>query len=669
MRNRLAESTSPYLQQHQENPIFWQPWDEEALQLARTMDRPILLSVGYSSCHWCHVMAHESFEDETVAAYVNEHFISIKVDREERPDIDEVYMLAVQLSSGRGGWPMTVFLTPEGKPFFAGTYFPREGRGGHPGFLDLCQQVTRLWNEGRVEIDRAAEEFSASMQRVLDRRLVPDDEITFGGDLLDHLVMELHGDFDHEWGGFGEAPKFPPHSALKFLALYAQTDQIYKHLAVEMLEITLQKMCLGAIHDQLGGGFHRYSTDAEWKLPHFEKMLSDNGLLAEILALSKPHLSLATQHEVERAAAGLVRWVKDEMTSPEGLFYTALDADSEGEEGTFYTWPLEELSRFENGAKLAETFACTEAGNYLEEHTRKPNGRNLLHRISTVSDPFFGQQALLLQVRNCRPRPFLDAKCVAGLNGLMITGMFALGEEASARTAYQVWKAATQVQGTLPRQIVNGKPVGLGFLDDYAFMAQAALALGDKDWARELADQALVLFLDEDALGLYTTSLKHETLLGRPRSVLDQSIPSPAAVLAGVLASVGREAVADRLLSGASTWMRQVPTATESWFQVVLEHKLSAKSLLEVVGFSREASTLALQFKLAPDHHLNPELGREALRLLCGGFRYHPTALETDSAVFELGTHRDDLDFRLEYQVCNASTCLAWATIPVELSR
>jgi hypothetical protein len=669
MRNRLIESSSPYLLQHKDNPIHWQPWDDEALSHARTFDRPIFLSVGYSSCHWCHVMAHESFEDDGIAQFVNENFVCIKVDREERPDLDEIYMLAVQLSSGRGGWPMTVFLTPNGDPFFAGTYFPKEGRGGHPGFLDLCQQIARLWTEGRVEIDRAAEEFATSMRRVLDRRLVVDPDVTFDGDLLDHLVMELHGDFDHEWGGFGDAPKFPPHSALKFLALYAASDRVYKHLAIEMLDVTLQKMCIGGVHDQLGGGIHRYSTDTEWKLPHFEKMISDNGLFAEVLGLSEPLVTAETQREIDRASQGLVRWVREEMTSPEGLFYTALDADSEGEEGTFYTWPIQEFMEFEGGEGLAATFQFTEKGNFEEEHSHRPNGRNILHRGEPHLDPFAGQQATILEARNRRVRPFLDDKCLAGINGLMITGLFALDEKPMAQRALQIWKEATGKHGMLPRQIIGGEAHGLGFLEDYAFMAQAALAVGDTEWALALADQAIVLFLDEDAVGLYCTSLQHETLLGRPRSVLDQSVPSPAAVLASVLASVGRETVADRLLSGASSWMKQVPTATESWHQVVLLHKLTSRQVLEIVKVKHEDSRLRVVFSLAPDHHLNPELGREAIRLQCGGFRYHPTEVSDGEALFELGTHRDSQTFRLDYQVCNATACLAWASIPIELNR
>src|SRR5688572_22591909 len=376
MPNRLAEETSPYLLQHKENPVEWLPWGDEAFAKAQAEDKPVFLSVGYSSCHWCHVMAHESFEDEEVASILNRNFVSVKVDREERPDVDEAYMTAVQLQSGRGGWPMSVFLTPGRAPFFAGTYFPKQDRAGHPGFLTILRQLDRMWRAEKEEVLQAAESFAESLTqametpaptsfRALDRAFVQD--------AFDRAVAS----FDAKHGGFGGAPKFPPHSAIELCLVLSRVSSYPEGLrarARQMADLTLEKMVLGGIHDHVGGGFHRYSTDEVWLLPHFEKMLYDNALMLGNLARASESEPL-----FERASGSLMRWIQEDMRTPEGLYCSALDADSEGEEGKYYVWTEEEVQSAlgDRADAFLKAHGFDKQGNFLDEATHQKTGANI----------------------------------------------------------------------------------------------------------------------------------------------------------------------------------------------------------------------------------------------------------------------------------------------------
>ena len=383
MPNRLAQSSSPYLRQHAENPVEWFEWGGEAFASAREQGKPIFLSVGYSSCHWCHVMAHESFEDFEVASVLNRSYVSIKVDREERPDVDEAYMTAVQLQSGRGGWPMTVLMTPNGDPFFAGTYFPKQDRGQYPGFLSILRQIEELWTRDRAKVEEAARDFRDSLEEAL-RRPAPTASGTLDAAFLERAIETIAAEFDPVHGGFGGAPKFPPHTTLKFLLAAAESPLLNpdtRERAREMAHQTLEQIALGGIHDHVGGGFHRYSTDAVWLVPHFEKMLYDNALLLGNFSRAAKQSEGARRELFESAAKGIVRWLREEMTTSDGLFGSALDADSEGEEGKFYVWTKAEIEAAlgDRADEFCQAYDITEEGNYRDEATGRPTGANIPH--------------------------------------------------------------------------------------------------------------------------------------------------------------------------------------------------------------------------------------------------------------------------------------------------
>lgn len=575
MPNRLARETSPYLLQHKDNPIDWYPWCEEAFQRARLEDKPVFLSVGYSSCHWCHVMAHESFEDPRVGEFLNRYFVCIKVDREERPDVDETYMAAVQLYAGRGGWPMSVFLTPERKPFLAGTYFPLRSRGQVPGFIDICAQIAESWGTRRQEIQRAADEFGAALRQALSRTLPPSWSGLSAGP-LDACVAALHKDFDHEFGGFGPAPKFPPHSALHFLLAYAKKGSDGDQ-ALAMACATLEAIALGGVHDHVGGGFHRYSTDERWLLPHFEKMLYDNAQLLGAFAMAAK-ADPGRSSLFERAASGIVRWLRDEMTSEEGLLYSAIDADSEGEEGLYYLWQEDELREIlgARGGAFVDAFGVQTGGNYLDEATKQSTGLNVLNLAADPGDAFDADLRLLRERRGGRVRPGLDDKALAGWNGLAIAGLAETGEVEAARRCAEAWIAIWRRSGDLPHQVRGGVVSGLAFLEDYAYLAWGLLELdrvagGYREVAAELVSLALARFSDPDRGGLFSTSNAHESLFGRTKPVLDNATPSPNGVLARCLARLGQAEEAERVLVALSGWMERAPTATETLHHALLD--------------------------------------------------------------------------------------------------
>lgn len=601
MPNRLADETSPYLLQHQNNPVDWYPWGPEAFEKAQREDKPIFLSIGYSSCHWCHVMEHESFEDAEVAESLNANFVCIKVDREERPDIDEAYMAFVQMTSGRGGWPMSVFLTPDKRPFFGGTYWPKENRGQYAGFLSLTKQLGQTWKLKRKEVDEAAAQYAQVLREARSGK-APGTFTQLSHQFIDDAVTAQLSGFDRSNGGFGEAPKFPPHSALAFLFDYALSeagDEKLRQAALGVSLLTLQRMALGGIHDHVGGGFHRYSTDAEWLLPHFEKMLYDNALL-----LANYARGAAVAHEVEpelgqlfgRAASGIVSWLQREMTAPEGFFFSALDADSEGEEGAYYVWSLDEVAGLPNGENFAKAYGFDPEGNFVDEATRQKTGKNIPNLIQDVAGAYDETLDALLARRQNRPRPALDDKALVGWNGLMIGALAEAGVPSLAERAAEAILAVEAEHGALPHQIAKGKASGEAFLEDYAFFADGLLklaqvkemirsqtaqgpnpqAMGGRSpvelaqAAQRLAIQMVEKFYDAERGGFWGTSEGHEELFGRTKPVFDQPVPSGNAVALQLLAALGDRDRVQQSIEGFIGWLEKAPTATESLYQVAL---------------------------------------------------------------------------------------------------
>ena len=550
MPNRLANETSPYLLQHADNPVEWHPWGAEALEIARGENKPILLSVGYAACHWCHVMAHESFEDAETARVMNERFVNIKVDREERPDIDGIYMQAVQAMTGHGGWPMTVFLTPDGVPFYAGTYFPPEERQGMPSFKRVLAAVADAYTNRRSDVERT----SAQLREFFASTMHPTRSTgALSATLLERAYRGLVQSYDDVHGGFGAAPKFPQAMSLDFLLRYwARTRTPY---ALEIVQTSFRAMARGGIYDQLGGGFARYAVDAAWQVPHFEKMLYDNALLARLGV----HLWQATKNaEVRRIAEETIDWALREMAAPEGGFYSSLDADSEGEEGKFYVWTLDELNAaLGDDAPLAAAYwGVTPDGNF--------EGKNILHvphdpstvaaryRITTgeLRARIEASAHKLLGARSQRVRPGRDDKILAGWNGLMVR---ALADAARAfdRMSYRaaavrhgefLFRALIR-EGRAFRSYKNGVARIAGYLEDYAALGLAALALYeltfDRVWldrARTLADAAVSWFWAADTGAFFDTANDHEQLVTRPRDVTDNATPSGTSLAAELLA-------------------------------------------------------------------------------------------------------------------------------------
>lgn len=618
MSNRLANETSPYLLQHKDNPVDWFPWGDEAFEKAKSEGKPVFLSIGYSSCHWCHVMEHESFEDEEIAGLLNRGFVSVKVDREERPDIDEAYMTAVQLSSGHGGWPMSLFLTPDRKPFFAGTYFPKTDRGKHRGFQSILVELNKAWTASRLEIQRAADDFSEALRQTLVRE-APGTFDAFDQAFVDNVVRALASDFDQKNGGFGEAPKFPPHSALQFLLTYSMREggaEDLQQAALLLVLKTLEGIIFGGIHDHVGGGFHRYSTDAEWRLPHFEKMLYDNALMlgnltraaALVQEMESPYSQI-----FEYAAACLMDWVEREMTSPEGLFYSAIDADTDGEEGKFYVWTVDEVKKLlgEKADRFLAAYEFQEDGNFEDEATRKKTGANIPIPGEGALGAFGEELDVLLIARMGRPKPAVDDKVLIGWNGLMITSLVQAGElEKAGRAALAILQYETKL-GHLPHQIVKGVPSGRAYLDDYAAFTLAIHQLASfatlvenlaKDrpelsdsiklvesaefWiqhAARLTEEMVRFFYDEERGGFYATSDAHEQLFGRTKPFFDQPVPSGNALALSCLLAVGDEERARKSLQTALGWMQRLPQATEAMIHAALPLASEAPQVDKIV--------------------------------------------------------------------------------------
>ncbi|MFI9721702.1 thioredoxin domain-containing protein [Streptomyces sp. NPDC052396] len=612
MPNRLAHETSPYLLQHADNPVDWWPWSPEAFAEARRRAVPVLLSVGYSSCHWCHVMAHESFADEAIAAYLNEHFVPVKVDREERPDVDAVYMEAVQAATGQGGWPMTVFLTPEAEPFYFGTYFPPESRHGMPGFRDVLEGVTAAWADRREEVGEVARRI---VRDLAGRSLTMGDAGPPSAEELHPALLELTREFDPAHGGFGGAPKFPPSMVLEFLLRHQVRTG--SEAALDMVRATAEAMARGGIYDQLGGGFARYSVDSEWVVPHFEKMLYDNALLCRVYA----HLWRATGSALaRRVALETADFMVRELGTAQGGFASALDADSDDgtghhAEGAYYVWTpaqLREVLGETDARDAAEWFGVTEAGTFEEGASvlQLPDTERLMDATKLAS-----VRARLLQARDRRPRPGRDDKVVAAWNGLAIAALAETGAyfdrpdllQAAVDAADLLVRVHMGFDARLLRTSLDGTAgAHAGVLEDYADVAEGFLTLSQVtgegvwvDFAGLLLDTVLARFTDENG-ALYDTADDAETLIRRPQDPTDSATPSGWTAAAGALLSYAALTGSDRHRRAAERALglvRQLAGRAPrfaGWGLAVAEALLDGPREVAVVGPPEDAATREL---------------------------------------------------------------------------
>lgn len=552
--NRLIEETSPYLLQHAYNPVDWFAWSEEALTKAKSDDKPILLSIGYAACHWCHVMEHESFEDPEIAEIMNEHFVPIKVDREERPDLDDIYMRSVQMMTGHGGWPMTVFLTPDLKPFYGGTYFPPLDRHGLPSFRRVLLSVAKTWDEKREDVETSSNEMTSYLQQMSQ---VEPSGTELSSDAVNSGIERLLMIADRQWGGFGGAPKFPQASALFFMLRRGSDNPQLR----EVLELTLNKMAIGGMHDQIGGGFARYSVDRQWIVPHFEKMLYDNAQLARLYLESA---LVFNSDYYKRVGKDVLDFVLNELTSLEGTFYSSLDADSEGEEGKFYVFNQQEVKEVlgaEDGAFACQAYGITATGNFEHAATvlnLQDLPEVLAGKANLSVEQFFGRldkiNEKLLACRAKRIRPGRDEKVLTAWNSLMISafvsGYRVLQDECylqAAKTAASFILENLSVNGRLLRTWGKGKAKLNGYLDDYAYFTEALLDLSavdaDPKWLQEavrFADVMVNQFSDATDGSFFYTSDDHESLITRPKSFYDAPIPSASAACAFALLRLAR---------------------------------------------------------------------------------------------------------------------------------
>jgi uncharacterized protein YyaL (SSP411 family) len=575
MSNRLAQETSPYLLQHAENPVDWRPWGEEALALARRENKPILLSVGYSACHWCHVMAHESFEDAEVAAVMNRLYVNIKVDREERPDLDQIYQTAHQMLTERaGGWPLTMFLTPDGAPFFGGTYFPKSPRYGLPGFVDLLERIAETFRTRRSEIEQQNAELLGALGRIHDTPSARQDAVPSAAPLA-AAVERAAASYDARFGGFGGAPKFPHPADLELLLRrHARTGEARCN---EMALITLRRMGEGGIYDQLGGGFCRYSVDEQWLIPHFEKMLYDNGPLLRLCADAWLVSGDPLFKKIAEETAG---WAMREMQSPEGGYYSSLDADSEHEEGKFYVWTPDQVRALltaDEYAVAAPHYGLDRPSNFEGRHWHLHVAQDLATVSTSLGQPpgacehlLAAARAKLFAAREQRIRPGRDEKILSSWNALMIGGMAhaarAFGRDdwlASARRALEFIRARLWQEGKLLATYKDGRAHLNAYLDDHAFLLQALLEVMQADFrsedlafAQQLAETLLDRFEDKAAGGFFFTSHDHEQLIQRPKTGHDNATPSGNGVAAFALQRLGHLLGEARYLEAAERTLR-----------------------------------------------------------------------------------------------------------------
>ncbi|MEA2379013.1 MAG: uncharacterized protein QOD13_2920 [Thermoleophilaceae bacterium] len=649
MANHLAEETSPYLLQHKDNPVDWYPWGEEALARARDEDRPILLSIGYSACHWCHVMERESFEDPETARLMNELYVCIKLDREERPDIDSIYMEACQAMTGSGGWPLNVFLTPEQVPIYAGTYFPPESRMGMPSWRDVLEAVAQAWRE-------KADEIRAGGGRIAERlrggaALRPSDE-PLQPRLLDAAVEGLRSQYDAANGGFGSAPKFPPTSALEFLMRRGEVD---------MVGHTLRAMASGGMYDQIGGGFARYSVDPYWLVPHFEKMLYDNALLARAYL----HGWQVTGDPLfRRVAEETLDWALREMRAPEGGFFSALDADSEGVEGKFYVWSVDELRAALAGEPDADEaiawFGATDRGNF--------EGANIPVRGPGLPERLGEWRRRLYELRSERVWPGLDDKRLTSWNALTISALAEAGAvlerpdylEAATAAADFVLGSLRDEQGRLLRTWKDGRGRLNAYLEDHAYLLEALLTLYessfDPRWfaeARSLADTMIERFGDEENGGFFETSSDHEQLLARRKDLEDHPIPSGNASAAYGLLRLAA-------LTGEHAYEERAVGTLRLLHELAAQHPHAFGHLLQ-----------ALDFHLSPvkEVALVGDDVHPFERVVRGAFRPHLVVAGGAPDGVPLLQDRSLVDGRAAAYVCERFACKAPVTEPEELER
>jgi uncharacterized protein len=644
MSNRLENETSPYLLQHAHNPVDWFPWGDEALQKAKKENKPILISIGYAACHWCHVMEKESFENEETAAIMNENFINIKIDREERPDLDNIYMDAVQTMTGSGGWPLNVFLTPEKKPFFGGTYFPPRRAFNRSSWPEVLVAVSNAFREKRDEIDKQAESLTA---RLLASNSLGDQRLTSGTDIskekMDELFENLMKSADKAWGGFGKAPKFPQTFSIQFLLRYYNVTK--NRDALNQACLSLDKMIQGGIYDQLGGGFARYSTDSEWLVPHFEKMLYDNALLVSVLAEAYQVTKNERYREVIDQTIG---FVKREMMNPLGGFYSALDADSESEEGKFYVWEFDEVVKLVANAEIFCQFLdITQGGNW--------EGKNIL-RVKTPAAEFAraknisieeirsvieNGRSVLFSERQKRIRPALDDKIILSWNALMnvalskafaATGNDEYRDLATINMEFLTTHFKNKSNEYFHRTWKNNQAKNFACLDDYAFLVQALLHLqeitGEVDWmfkAKDITEYVMKNFYEEETDFFVFTDSRQNDLIFRKKEVYDGATPSGNATMANnicrlsILLNIPEwKTRAERMVSSLSNVIVRYPTSFGVWAMLLAE---IVDGIKEVVVVGGGASILAKRLLAEYIPHkifMVSETGKEQLPLLTG---------------------------------------------------
>ncbi len=668
--NRLAHETSPYLRQHADNPVDWYPWGEEAFARARAEDKPILLSVGYSSCHWCHVMAHESFENEAVAAVMNEGFVNVKVDREERPDVDAIYMQAVQTMTGGGGWPMTVFLEPGGRPFYGGTYFPPEDRPGMPGFVRLLDAVGEAWRDRRGELLEQGEQLRDAIAQSTSiggrGTSAPVDRA-----LLDTAVGALREQFDPRFGGFGRAPKFPQAMTHTFLLDMAVRDP--EADVLEMVSVSLDAMAAGGLYDQVGGGFHRYSVDAHWLVPHFEKMLYDQALLVRAylhawLVLGEPRYRRVVEETIE--------YVLRDLRHPAGGFFSAEDADSEGVEGKFYVWSHAELEELcgHDLPEIVRHYGVTMRGNFEDPHTGYRG--NILHAVGrTDVRPEAVDRVLpaLFAARERRVRPGLDDKVLLGWNALFLRSLAEAADgldrtdwmEAARTNARFLLAELRRDDGRLLRSWQDGRATLLAYAEDYAALLEALITLAEVDdlaWlseARVVADSLIALFADDERGGFFTTGADADALIVRPKDYQDNATPAENSLAADGLLRLAALTGNESYAASAERWIRTLAP-------VLGEHPTAFAFLLE--AYERLViPPLEVAIVGEPD-----DPATAALRAEVGG-RLLPAAVRVVAApgsgadVTPLLAGRDAVDGPAVAYVCERFACQLPVTDPAAL--
>ncbi len=673
--NRLIHETSPYLLQHAHNPVDWHPWGNEAFQKAKRENKPVLLSIGYSACHWCHVMERESFENEQIAALMNDLFISIKVDREERPDLDEIYMNAVQLLTGRGGWPMTMFLTPDGKPFYGGTYFPPEDRQGMPGFPKILLGVSQAYRERSADVEKSVGEILAALQRMSETHQSNKD---FSPDIIASSCEKISRAYDSDNGGLGQAPKFPNAGVYELFLRHFHHSKNERYL--EMIVHTLTKMARGGIYDHLGGGFHRYSVDAKWLVPHFEKMLYDN---AQLLAIYAHAYAITGKTLFKSVVEETAHYLLREMFQAGGGFYSTQDADSEGEEGKFFVWTTDEINRLlgtEAGEVFCRIYDVSEQVNFEE--------KNILHPILTIeqASKYFGKEKSVIETlvaeaktklfteREKRSKPFRDEKIITAWNGLALSGLAAAIKIADDKAFIT---AATQTSefifdkmfrdGFLLHTYKDGQAKLLGYLDDYAFLAVGLLDIYETLLDRAFLDRALQLneimlreFWDEEEGGFYYTGKSQEQLISRAKPIFDASIPSGNAMATQLLLRLhhitGQDdyrARAEKVLRSYYDVMENQPFGFAHMLCAVDQYLNPPKEII-VVGNADDPRTKAL---LAEVHRIY--LPNRVLQLVGA-----EQALEDISPLLRGKTQ---LNGQPTAYLCQNFTCSAPVTNPAEL--